>query len=147
WACLGISLGGMVAMDWAKRYSDDFAKLVLINVSSKDVAAVHHRISLFAIYCMLRAAFSRDMEGRERQILKMISNLRSRDPLTVEKMVEIATTSDESADKIFRQIVAASQFVAPESLKPPTLFLASLKDKMVDVRCSKMIAERLAAKI
>src|SRR5690606_37174983 len=79
WACLGHSMGGMIALDWSKRYPRDFDRLVLINTSSKDVGAFHHRISVFGLYCLLRASFSENGLERERQILKMISNLKMND--------------------------------------------------------------------
>lgn len=147
WNILGISLGGMVALDWAKRYPYDFKSLTVMNVSSKDTGAIWQRLSAFGLYKILQSLAQDKPRTREQRILEMVSNLRTNDPKTLDALETIATARPMSVQNLVRQVFAASNFLAPESLRLPVLILASLKDNMVDVRCSKKLAEQLSAQI
>jgi pimeloyl-ACP methyl ester carboxylesterase len=147
WGLLGISLGGMIALDWANRYPDDFQKLVLINTSTKDLSPLIQRLSVFSFYCLTRALAARDLRAREKAVLKMVSNIKEKDPETLDQLTAIVETKPISIANVSKQIVAATQFTCPSSVSASTLILASMKDRMVDVRCSKALAERLHAQI
>jgi pimeloyl-ACP methyl ester carboxylesterase len=147
WGLLGISLGGMIAMDWAARYPDDFGKLVVINSSGRDLSPMMQRISVFAMYCVGRAAVAKNEESREATILKMVSNLKADDPKTLHDMVKTADLYRTTRAILSKQIAAAAKFSTPAAIKVPTLVLASIKDHMVDVRCSKAIADKYSAQI
>jgi pimeloyl-ACP methyl ester carboxylesterase len=147
WNLLGISLGGMVALDWVARYPYDFQNLVVINTSSKDTGPIWQRLTAFGWYKMIQAMAMRDLRQREKAILEMVSNLRKNDHALLDQLVEIAKGRPISTENLARQLMASANFMAPEKVKIPTLILASLKDHMVDVRCSKMLAEHLGAQI
>src|SRR4029450_12531869 len=40
WSVLGISLGGMVALDWCARHRGDFARCVTVNTSARPSGAL-----------------------------------------------------------------------------------------------------------
>src|SRR5690606_23264840 len=101
----------------------------------------------YGIYRILRAAASSDVREKERQLLKMISNLKASDEKTLNEMVDIAEGYDVMTTHLTKQLFAATRFQAPEKMPCPTLILASIKDAMVDVRCSKALAERFGATI
>jgi pimeloyl-[acyl-carrier protein] methyl ester esterase len=147
WGLIGISLGGMIAMDWAHRHPGDWKALVLINSSASDLSALTHRLSLYGIYRLLRTIASKDPATRERQVLKMISNLKVRDSETLQSMVDLAIEAPIAGPTLMRQLAAATRFRVPSEITVPTLILASLKDAMVDVRCSKVLADRLQCPI
>jgi pimeloyl-ACP methyl ester carboxylesterase len=142
WHVLGISLGGMVVMDWVHRYHTDFSTFTLINSSASDLSTLPQRLTPFALYCMLRAAATTDTATREKQILKMISNSRGLETETLNKMVAIRESMPLKLGNLTKQLFAASRFNVPNEINVPGLILASIKDHMVDVRCSKSIAER-----
>ncbi len=141
---LGVSLGGMIALDWVARYPDDFKKLVVINSSARDVSSLFQRLSPFALYSAGRMAAAKEPEKREVQSLKLISNLKDKDPVIINAMVDIAKKHPMLRDKVWRQTTAAALFSCPSQIAIPTLIVSSLKDRMVDSRCSKMIAEKLS---
>jgi pimeloyl-ACP methyl ester carboxylesterase len=147
WGLLGISLGGMIALDWAHRYPDDFQKLVLINTSAKDLSPLIQRLSVFSFYCLTRALATRELREREKAVLKMVSNLKEKDSETLDQLTAIVQSKPISIANVSKQIVAAGQFTSPSSVHAATLILASMKDRMVDVRCSKALADRLHAQI
>ncbi len=147
WALLGISMGGMIALDWAHRYPYDFKRLVVINSSSKDTGASLQRFSLFGWYQTILSLTKKDHYLAEKNILKMVSNLRQNDEALLLDFAQISKESQLTMKKVASQLLASSQFMLPPSIKIPTLILASIKDHLVDVRCSKMMAERLQAQI
>lgn len=148
WGIIGISLGGMVSLEWCSSHPSDFVKSVVINVSSRDSGNFWQRVSPFGMFKTLEALFqNRNIPEREKAILEMVSNLRKKDPELLKQLIEIAQSVDISFFNFSKELVAASRFMAPENIEIPCLFLASLKDHMVDVRCSKLLAERLKQNI
>lgn len=147
WGVLGISMGGMVALDWAYRFPYDFNRIVVVNSSSKDTGPVWQRFTVYGMYQYIRTLTQKDPRKREVELLKMISNLKVADDDTINAMVEIATASKITAAQAGRQLIASSQFMLPPKIKIPVLVLASLKDNLVDVRCSRLMADRLGAQI
>ncbi len=147
WSIIGLSLGGMVALDWAHRFPNDFEKLVVINTSARDVATLFQRFSPFGFYRVARALSAPTLQLRERQILKMVSNTRAKDKKLLEQLVTIAKDHPIDRFNLGRQLIAAAQFKCPEKIEIPTLMVASLKDRMVDSRCSKIMGERLRTQL
>lgn len=148
WGIIGMSLGGMVALDWCSRWPNDFKAAVVINTSSKDAGDFWERLSPFGIYKTLQIVFSKsDLKAREKLSLEMISNLRKDDAKVLEEYVKIASERPFKFTNYSRQLIAASRFVSPEKLSTPLLFLASLKDHMVNVRCTKQLADQYKARI
>ena len=146
WLLLGISLGGMVALDWAARYPMDFQGVTVINTSSKDSGPLWQRLTVFGMYKILQSLTKRKQpRDKERAILEMVSNLKKKDEEVLDKMTAIAEERPPNLTNISRQLVASSNFMAPSSIKIPLLMLASLKDNMVDSRCTKLLSERLEA--
>lgn len=146
WMLLGISLGGMVALDWAARYPMDFQAAVVINTSSKDSGPLWQRLTVFGWWKILEGfAKRKDPIEREKAVLEMVSNLKKQDVAIIEKMAQIAHDRPIELKNVSRQLLASSNFMAPNSIKIPLLMLASLKDNMVDVRCTKLLSERLGA--
>lgn len=147
WGILAMSLGGMVALDWLKRYPEDFKCGVIINSSAKDLSPAIQRFLPFAWYYLGQAFFKKALPQRELQILKVISNTRQSDSEVLKQFCKIAKTRPVSFTTLWRQIFAASLFQSPSEIKTPILILASTKDRLVDVRCSRSLAIKLAAKI
>jgi pimeloyl-[acyl-carrier protein] methyl ester esterase len=147
WNVVSISLSGMVTLEWISRYPKDFRGVVIMNTSSRDVGAVWQRLSPFGLFKLSEAAVKPEVEDRERAILEMILNLKKGNQKILRDHVALANERPVKITNFLRQLAAASMFVAPETVSTPLLFLASQKDHMVDVRCSKALAERLHATI
>ena len=69
---LGISMGGMVALDWAQRFPHEVNGLVLIN-SSAGNQPLWWRLRPAAWPSMIRALLS-DSRTRETRVIKLVSN-------------------------------------------------------------------------
>lgn len=147
WKVMGISLGGMIALDWVNRYPYDFEAASVINTSSKDVGAIWQRLTVFGWYKLLQAGSITNPRMREKTVLDLVSNLRKNDQALLDKLEAIAIQRPISRENLCRQLIASSAFLSPSKIRIPLLILASLKDHMVDVRCSKSLAENLSAQI
>lgn len=139
---LALSLGAMVAVDWAQRYPQEIERCVLLNTSLRGVNPFLARLRPRQYGRLLRAIFSRSAAKAEAAILTMTSARISDPPLLAtwmnyrrERPVTVANT--------LRQLRAASRYHAP-LVAPgvPTLLLASVHDQLVNVACSRQLARR-----
>jgi pimeloyl-[acyl-carrier protein] methyl ester esterase len=138
---VAISLGGMIAARWLKLYPDDFANAVLINTSYADYSPVWKRLRPWAFKALLKVPAMKG-QAKEYSILEVVSNRPENYEKTSKEWAEIASRRPVSVANTFRQLFAASKF-SSEGFQPniPILFLASTNDRMVDVECSRKIAQ------
>ena len=141
---LAMSLGGMVATDWAQRHPQDIERLVLINTSMRPFAAMHERLQLSAWPQLLRAAALWNDSLRCEGIIHGVTCNRTDtfdDDLAV--WATIRRVAPVSAKNALRQLWAAARFHAGEQAPAcPTLLLSSKMDHLVKAVCSERIAEK-----
>lgn len=140
-----ISLGSMVAIEWAHRYPQEVAGAVLVNTSLRGLSPLHKRLSWRAWPLLLRAAAEKNTAVRERLILQLTSRTHANDSALVESRVRIFARHPVRAVNVFRQLWAAARYRPPRE-KPvvPLLLLNSLGDRMVDPSCTETIARHWA---
>src|SRR6187402_286391 len=110
---LAMSLGGMVATDWAQRHPQDIERLVLINTSMRPFAAMHERLRLSAWPQLLRAAALWNDSLRCEGIIHGVTCNRTDtfdDDLAV--WTTIRRVAPVSAKNALRQLWAAARFHA-----------------------------------
>ena len=143
---LAMSLGAMVAIDWASRYPDEIAGAVLINTSLRGVSPPHHRLRPAAGARLLRLAFAAGDADRERTILALTSRQARNAPAAaalVERWTALRRQAPVSPRNALRQLLAAACYRPPATgPSVPLLLLSSLGDALVDPRCSQRLAER-----
>ena len=145
WGVVSISMGGMVAMDWAHRFPEDWERVVIMNTSARNVGRIWHRLTPSGMKMLLRSISTEDLRAREGTIFEITTKMvEDRDAL-VNSWVQIATDRPVKRRVAFRQILAATRFSAPRSLEPPVLILGGEGDALVNVRCSRELARRLGA--
>ncbi|MGV7241147.1 alpha/beta fold hydrolase [Caballeronia sp. M23-90] len=144
---LAMSLGGMVATDWAQRYPEDIERLVLINTSMRPFAAMQERLQLAAWPQLLRAAALWNDPLRCEGIIHGVTCNRTDtfdDDLAV--WTTIRRVAPVSAKNALRQLWAAARFRAGEQAPAcPTLLLSSKMDHLVKAVCSERIAKQWQA--
>ena len=144
YSLLAMSLGGMVATDWAQQYPEEIERLVLINTSMRPFCAVSERLRIAAWPKLARAAASWAEPLRCEEIIHSLTCNRVDtfdDDLVA--WTTIRKTAAVSAANALRQLWAAARFHADD--RPPgcpTLLLSSKSDKLVDPVCSARIAAR-----
>ena len=137
---LALSLGGMVAIDWARRYPQEIGRVVLLNASIADLSPVTQRLKPSCYLNLLQAALG-SAEFAESAIVSMTIN--RPDPQLPKKWAAYRRECPVSGLNVLRQLLAAARFrLGDEIPGQPFLLLASAADRLVDVSCSRAISLR-----
>lgn len=138
---IGLSMGAMVAMDWA-GVSDECRALVLMSPSS-GLSPVHQRLRLSAWRVLLPLLMSGDRDNTEETILQLTSNRDIR-PEVRSLWLAIQRQRPALRTNALRQLWAASRFRPPRCRRDlPALILASRADRLVDWRCSDLLSRSM----
>jgi len=139
WSLLALSLGGMVAVEWASRYPQEIERCVLINTSMRPYSRFHQRLRWQNYPAIVRQVLRGGAERQERLILRLTSR-HARDSL-LPRWVDYQREYPVSRANALRQLWSAARFRAPELRPPvPVLVLASAGDRLVDHQCSLNLA-------
>lgn len=141
---LGLSLGAMVAVQWAKRYPQELNGAVLMNTSLRGVNPFFHRLRPVNYPSIIRNLFlSNDIKRHEQMILDLTSNKHADDDALLQSWIGYAKESGMTRNNVLRQLLAASRYTAPAT-KPdiPLLLLNGLGDRLVNPKCSQKIAQQ-----
>ena len=138
---LAMSLGAMVAVAWSHAYPQELASQVLINTSMRPFNPFYQRLRPANYIDLLRlAALGATDEEWERTVLRLTSNQAREEVLA--PWIRMRLEHPVSRANALRQLVAAARFRAPLTRPPtPTLLLASERDQLVSVACSKAMAQ------
>ncbi len=140
---VAISLGGMVAIEWARHRPEDFEAVTLINASAAPFAAASERLRPSALPGLLRTLLPGCSAARaEALILARTSNL---DPeareATLRDWSDWRSRFPVARANALRQLVAAARYRAPvERPHPAIRLLASWGDRLVSPNCSLALA-------
>lgn len=145
WNVVGLSLGGMVAMDWCGRHPFEFKRMVCINSSSAMLSRPDKRLKPQAYVHLAQIVAGRTPKVKESAVLKMVSNRKEIWPQTVETWSRIAAQTPVKPIAALAQLLAATWSVAPNDLTPACLFLTAANDGMVDPECSRVLSEHFHA--
>lgn len=140
---LTLSLGGMVAIDWASRYPAELHSVVLINSSLAGISPCYHRLRPQVYWPLLKwCLWQRDPLLQEAAILQLTSRRFADDVSILTRWVSYAREYPPARRNTLRQLLAALRYRSP-STRPqvPMLVLNSLADQLVNPRCSQAIAE------
>lgn len=144
---LGISLGAMAAIEWARRHPDEVAGCVLLNTSLGPFSAFHERLRPAAYVPLLRILLQSNARAREQGILRLTSAGGPRAAL-VSEWTRYSEERPVSRANALRQLIAAARYRAPDAApRVPLLVLASRRDRLVDWQCSATLARRWNAPI
>jgi pimeloyl-[acyl-carrier protein] methyl ester esterase len=147
WGIVGVSMGGMVAMDWTSRFSRDFERLVLINSSSRDVGRPWERMTFGAFRELSQILTKFSAVEREKRVLALTVNLIPNFEQTAHEFAEISKSRPQNRINFFRQLGAAISFRKPDTIDIPILILKSAKDKLVNPLCSDRLREHYKAEL
>lgn len=144
---LAMSLGGMVATEWAQRYPDEIERLVLINTSMRPFCSMVERLRPSA-WPRVKwiAATWRWPRTCERAIHRLTCSANEHDERDVAAWAELRRARPVSAINGLRQLLAAARFEARhDAPQCPTLLLSSGADRLVNPACSSRIASHWGA--
>ena len=137
---LALSMGGMVAWEWALTYPDDVAGAVLVNSSFASLNPFYQRIRWQSFGRFSRILLEKDLYRRERAIIELVCNGRDQDDLLADAWLQIQKDRPVSFENFFRQIMAAASY-KPGFAKPkqPILLVNSQADRLVSPDCTLSI--------
>ena len=139
---LGLSLGGMVAWEWASQHPDEVRALALINSSFASLSPFYRRLRWQNYPRLLDMALRQDLAGREHEILSWVCNRADCVEQTVALWTEIQRRRPVAFSATLNQLIAAARYRPAEAKPPqPILLLNSQHDRLVDPACSRAIAD------
>jgi pimeloyl-ACP methyl ester carboxylesterase len=147
WSLLGLSLGGMVALELCWLLQARVERAVIINASSA-LSPPLARLRARALPEMARALASSQASQRERIILGLTSSL------SKESSAPYARSAARYAgDAPVRRLAVVTQLIAAARFRPPAraslpahlLFLTSRQDALVSSCCTRDLAHFYAA--
>lgn len=136
---LGISFGGMVALEAASFHGRRVSHLVLINSSSRLSPAID-RLQPAGILGFVQALEERDPHKREELIYALTTT--TSPPLLqryASEAARIAETAPVSRLTAIRQLLAAASY-RPKPVAARCLVLTGARDRVVNPRCSATLA-------
>ncbi|MFA7293184.1 MAG: alpha/beta hydrolase [Rhodocyclaceae bacterium] len=141
-AVLALSLGGMVATEWASRHPGEIHACVLLNTSMRPFNPFFHRLQPKNYQGLLRLLFESSEAAVEKSILAMTSNQHGAEVTLLADWLRWRKECPVSRRNALRQLLAAARYRAPRQAPAvPLLLLASAGDRLVDYRCSSRIVE------
>ena len=146
-ALMGVSLGGMVVMEWAARHPSEVAGVVVGASSAAGVSPLWKRMRPRGMTMVARSALERDLGRREAGIVRTVSNRRDLWDETIRSWTRIQQERPMSLATVAAQVYAASRWRAPPRLDVPALFLVGKRDRLVHPDCSRQLATRYGAEI
>ena len=135
---VGLSLGGMVACEWASLENTNIKKVVLINSSFSNWSRFYHRLN-YKIYYDFIAMFFMSTKKREETVLKIVSSNKAQYENVSKAWQNLWKTKPFKVSTVIRQLFAASTYKLKSMPKQPVLLLASVQDRLVNSQCYKDI--------
>jgi pimeloyl-ACP methyl ester carboxylesterase len=132
---VAISLGAMLATDWAAQYPAEVASVSLINSSARPLSPFYRRLRWQNYPLLLRSIFA-GAARREQFILQLTSARPAEHAGVVANWQLWQQQRPVSKVNALRQLWAANRFVVPSPPQCPTLLLSSQGDTLVSPQCS-----------
>ncbi|MDP3702280.1 MAG: alpha/beta hydrolase [Hylemonella sp.] len=141
---LAMSLGAMVATEWAYQAPGQVAGCVLINTSLRPFSPFFHRLRPRNYGRLLGLVLGRATPaGWEQAILRLTSNRAVERAAVLPDWIAVRQSRPVNPGNALRQLLAAARYrVRNEPPATRLLLLASKQDGLVDVRCSSAVAQR-----
>ena len=138
---LALSLGGMVAAEWARQAPHTVTELVLCNSSFRPYSAPWERFQPRALSKLLRLLLTAPAALEiETEILRLSSNRPEAHAAQLCDWVQWRQQCPVSAGNVLRQLAAAARYRAAPAPAGATRVLSSAGDRLVSPRCSQRLA-------
>ena len=142
---IAMSLGGMVAADWAQRYPHEIDRLVLINTSLRPYSGPTERLRpgswLRVMGLAARWHCGASADHVERVIHQLTCQRLDTRAADLTDWVRFRRQAPVSAANAGRQLWAAARFCSADVPRCPVLVLSSHGDQLVHPRCSDRLAQ------
>jgi pimeloyl-ACP methyl ester carboxylesterase len=138
---VALSLGGMVATQWAYLYPEDWGHILLVNTSMAGINPIYKRMKLTNIPKLLHYALTRSQKKRQEIAIALSITTMKDVSALVEEWTAIAQNAPVSLINTVRQMRAAIGFKAKKTPpQTPITVMVGLGDNLVSPDCSLQIA-------
>ncbi len=139
---LALSLGAMVATQWRARYPGEIGRSILVNTSMRPFSPFYQRLRWRNYPAIVRALAAGTPASREALVLRLTSERHGADDTLLRQWTAWQRECPVTRANALRQLLAASRFRAPDaSGGGPVLLLNGARDRLVDPRCSRRLAQ------
>ena len=143
---VGLSLGGLVALEWSRLAPEEVAGCVMINSSVGRASPPWLRLRPGNYRRLARLLFSgMSAAEREREILAMTSSRHAEHADVAGSWASIAAQRPVSRGNVLRQLLAAACYRSAKPAPVPVLLLASVHDNLVSCECTRALAAQWKA--
>lgn len=139
---VGLSMGAMVAVEWATAWPETVCSLVLINSSLRGFNAWHQRLRLPALARLVTLLLRPASDERwETTVFDLTSRCPALREATLPVWLSIRRAHPVSRINAFRQLLAAARYRAPaRAPRVPLLVVSGAGDQLVSPACSAAMA-------
>lgn len=139
---LALSLGGMVAVEWASRYPGEIAGAVLVNTSMRPYSRFYERLRWQNYAAIVGLLLRGGAERQERLILRLTSNDAAVRAALLPRWLDYQRDHPVTRANALRQLWSAARYRAPAARPTvPLLILSGGGDRLVDPACSRRLAD------
>ncbi|MBD1389325.1 alpha/beta hydrolase [Neiella sp. HB171785] len=132
-----LSMGGMIACQWAERYPDEIAGVVMINSSLRRFSPFYHRLQPQVYGSALKVAFAAKSLAREQWVLRWTSLKHHDNDHLARRWDDYASAAKPTLMNSLRQLIAAARYQGPAQAPCANLLiLAGAADQLVSPKCS-----------
>ena len=140
---VGLSMGGMIALQWAKAYPQEVQAVVSINASNAAFSAFFERLRPENYWAILKTMFQ-NVDNREASIMKLVSNQGIQEQ-RLKEWISYAQQYPISKTNFLRQLWAAGRFKMLNAPGCELLFITSINDQLVNRKSQSAMAKHWQA--
>ena len=145
---LATSLAGNVALEWSRRYPNNFSGLVLVGTSLKKVCDKKDRVQPDAKKGFVDIFLSNDLRTRERKFLAINSNVHQENDSLLQAWMDIQYRHPVKRSALMKQTLAGMLYQPPQNAPMvPILIVGSEGDKIVKPECICAVQKHLGASL
>lgn len=143
---IGLSMGGMIALEMARLAPDRIKAVALLNSSAADLSPWYHRCRVSGVYRAIKTRLrGRELNWVESSIVNLSTFSQGNNYRLVHSWSLYRQGAKTSMANAFRQLMACAKFHCPSLSSTPVLVLSGAKDVLVDNLCSERLARKYLA--
>lgn len=138
---LALSLGGMIATEWARLYPSEVEQGYLVCTSSAEHSSVFDRFKVGNYPSFLPLILNQDQKKYEEILLSRITNNEDRRRYVFDELVKYSEQYPARVTNFLNQIFAASLYKFPSNPPANLHLIGSYGDRLVAPQCTLSIAK------
>ncbi|WP_133181442.1 alpha/beta fold hydrolase [Shewanella decolorationis] len=139
---LGLSMGGMIAMEMAKQRPEQIKHVFVLNSSAANLSPWYQRFNgLNVLSAWLKRCRGSRLHSIESTIVRLTSYRHRRDKVLIARWSQYRHESTPHFSNACRQLWAAFHYCCPAFLPVPVSILSGDRDALVNIQTSRALAQ------